>query len=110
MSKMIADAVKAFKTDVDANVKDRSAEESKDREELAKAVKELTVKKLEQNKATTCFEGIAFTIDFLCGDDPCNIEGNIPDICDDVMACFCEGSSSKTPDTGKSTYNVAEGD
>ncbi len=108
MSKMIAEAVKAFKADVDTNAKDRSAEESKDREELGKAVKELTVKKLEQNKATTCFEGIAFTVDVLCGEDTCNIDDTLPGICEEVMSCFC-----KTPDGGGSSkpeYDIVTSD
>lgn len=103
MSKMIGDAVKSFKTDVDTNVKDRSADETKDREELAKAVKELTVKKLEQNKATTCFEGIAFTVDFLCSEDNCLIDDTIPGICAEVMSCFCE-----TPDGGGGSRSKPE--
>jgi hypothetical protein len=113
MSKSLVDTIKAFKTDVDTNVKDRAGEVTKAQEDLAKAVKDLATKTLERNKATTIYEGVAFTLEFVCDDDRCkgvpSLE-DIPNLCNAFTNCFCSPEGEKTSNPGKSNYNYSSED
>lgn len=92
MSKSLVDTIKAFKTDVDTNVKDRAVDVTKAQEDLAKTIKELATKTLEEHKATSTYEGIAFTLDFVCNDDRCCDVPSLDDksnLCKGFVNCFC---------------------
>lgn len=107
MSKSLVDTIKAFKSDVDTNSKDRAGEVIKAQEDLAKVVKDLATKSLEQNKATTSYEGIAFTLDFVCKKDRCKDVpslNDIPNLCTEVMGCFCDDVVQPNGKSDKLTY------
>ncbi len=111
MAKSLVDTIKAFKTDVDTNVKDRAGDVGKAQEDLAKTIKDLATKTLEEHKVTASYEGVAFTLDFVCNDDRCKdvppLNGNL---CDDFMNCFCDGAKSSPPNQGKTNYNYSTED
>lgn len=91
LSKTLAEKGKEFKGDIDKNVKDNTAELAKAQEELAKIIKELSVTVLEGHKASTEFEGTAFTLDFVCSPDSCD-DGRIQEICCKVQATLCDAA------------------
>ena len=106
MSKVLAEKGKDLKTDVDKNVKDSASELTKTQDELAKIVKEVSVAVMDSHKATTAFEGCAFTLDFVCDPKkPANCD--ISYLCSKVRQTFC-GDGPTAPDKpgGFATQNL----
>ena len=107
MSKQMTLCIKDFKKDVDTNVKTGDDELKKAQEELAKSVKEVSLKTMEEHKESVKYEGVAFTLDFVCdpGCEDCG-DKDITEICCKVMNTFCgEGEECGCGQKDKKQYS-----
>jgi gas vesicle protein len=108
LSKQLTLTIKDFKKDIDTNVKSSADELKNAQDELAKAVKEVSLKTLDEHKVSVNYEGIAFTMDFLCNPD-CQ-DGNIVDLCCKVMNTFCDDICGDEKPEGKPEYKYQNAD
>ena len=108
MSKQVTLVIKDFKKDVDANVKTSTDELKKAQDDLAAAVKDVSLKTLEEHKESVKYEGVAFTMDFLC--DPICDDGDITDLCCKVMSTFCGTDCCDDTVASKDTYSWKNAD
>ena len=109
----LLDRAKSFKADVDANVKARADEATKNMEDLLKHVKETTIKKVDKRRAAAALEGTLSTLDFVCDPDcncPCeDCDGAAPK--NACVKCLCEKAKSNlcgTEPEPERTYRVKQ--
>ncbi len=103
MSKQVTLVIKDFKKDTDANVKTSADELKKAQDELAAAIKDVSLKTLEEHKESVKYEGVAFTMDFLC--EPTCDDGDITELCCKVMSTFCGTDCCDDTVANKDTYS-----
>ncbi|MBK8565157.1 MAG: hypothetical protein IPN76_17910 [Saprospiraceae bacterium] len=66
LSTAVCDKIKAFKTNLDTNVKDRSKDLEKANEEMAAAVKEHTEKQMAYHAEGANYHGLSESLNFIC--------------------------------------------
>ena len=107
LSKATTICAQEFKKDIDENVKSSAEKVKTSHSELASCIKDSSLKEIEEHKHSSKYEGVAFTLDFVCCDckADCRCENvDIDDICCKVMATFCKESNCEDDDKPSYPY------
>ena len=106
LSKQLTLCIKEFKKNIDDNIKSNAEDLKKAQDDLAKSVQEVSLRTLDEHKESVKYEGIAFTVDFICN-PVCDNLGDIDELCCKVMKTFC-GDDVPCGDGGKPGYTAPE--
>ena len=88
-----------FKKDIDNNLSSTENSYNEAKKEINECVKEVALKTMIEHTVTSCYEGLAATLDFACNKSPCDPypTTTIDEICKKVTERACNPKSGSDP-------------